>query len=196
MGMGSFISRMAAAALCTWLASGLALADVNAGAALIQKNGCQGCHGANFRGNSGFPALYGIEHRRSHTQIVAAIVHPTAPMPNFGFTAGQASDITEYLSSLDGGAAKAGPTITISPAHPQDQATVTVRFPGPAPKRVEAVAAMSMGGSAMNERAIELQRSSDGHTFVGKLSFPMGGAWTLRLTYAGTEIDRPLAVGQ
>jgi hypothetical protein len=171
-------------------------ADVNAGAALVQKNGCQGCHGSNFQGSSGFPALFGIEHRRSHGQIVKAILQPTAPMPNFGFTPSQASDIADYLENLDGGSAHAAPTITIEPPHPQGQATVTVRFAGLAPKRVEAVVSMVMGGSTMSAPAVELKRSADGHTFVGTLAFGMGGAWTLHVKYEGKEVDQPIAVGQ
>ena len=173
-----------------------ALADVNAGASLVQKYGCQGCHGTDFKGASGFPALYGIEHRRSHDQIVQAIVHPKAPMPNFGFTPAQASDVADYLSSLDGGASNAQPTVTISPAHPSDVATVTVHFPGAAPVRVEAVASMAMGGSTMMSPKVELKRSPDGHTYTGELSFSMGGSWTLHITYDGREIDQPISVGQ
>lgn len=172
------------------------LSDVNAGAALVQKNGCQGCHGATFQGTSGFPALYGIEHRRTHDQIVAAILHPTAPMPNFGFTPVQAGAIADYLSSLDGGASLTKPTITISPAHPQDKATVSVHFAGAPPQKVEAIASMAMGGSTMNSPKVELQRSADGHTFTGKLLFSMGGAWTLHIIYDGKTIDEPLSVGQ
>lgn len=178
------------------LAAAPALAGNNAGAALVQKNGCQGCHGTTFQGTAGFPALYGIERRLSHDQIVTAILHPAAPMPNYGFTPAQASDIADYLSGLDGGASRERPTIAITPAHPEDRAKVTVHFAGTAPQKVEAVASMAMGGSTMKSPMVELQRSADGHTFTGTLSFSMGGSWTLHVIYDGKTIDEPLSVGQ
>lgn len=190
-------SIAATAALAAALSTGaVGRADVNAGATLVQQHGCQGCHGAKFEGTSGFPALYGIEHRLSRAQIVSAIVDPKAPMPNYGFTAAQAGDIADYLASLDGGATNAEPTITISPDHPSDVATVTVHFPGAAPKSVTAVATMAMGGMVMKSPPVEFKRSPDGHTYVGTVSFSMGGAWTLHVTYDGKELDRPLEVGQ
>jgi mono/diheme cytochrome c family protein len=199
MNMNMHVSRAAFVFLLSALmpaAAAPALADVNAGAALVQKYGCQGCHGTDFKGTSGFPPLYGIERRRSHDEIVDAIVHPKAPMPDFGLTASQAGDIAGYLASLDGGASHAQPTITITPAHPSDSATVTVHFPGNAPSHVEAVASMSMGGSAMTSPKVELKRSPDGHTYTGSLSFGMGGSWTLHITYDGQEIDQPISIGQ
>ncbi|HEY5340455.1 MAG TPA: c-type cytochrome [Candidatus Aquilonibacter sp.] len=177
-------------------ATAAARADVNAGAALVQKNGCQGCHGANFEGTSGFPALYGIEHKRSHDQIVDAIQHPKAPMPNFGFTSGQAGDIADYLASLDGGASQNRPTITITPAHPIDDVEITVHFPGTPPKHVTAVATMSMGSMPMHSPTVVLKQGGDSHLYTGKIEFSMGGPWTIRVKYDGKQLDQPISVGQ
>ena len=115
------------------------VADVNTGAKLVAQNGCQSCHGVKFQGSAGFPPLYGIEHRRTRAQIIAALVSPTAPMPNYGFTEAQAGDVAEYLAGLDGGASQSQPIISIAPAHLVDYADVTVRFPGALPKTVTAI---------------------------------------------------------
>lgn len=171
--------------------------DVNAGGKLVQANGCAGCHGANLMGGSIGPKLYGIEHRLSDAQISDFIIHPRAPMPNFGFTAAQVSDIVAYLTSLDGGANSAQPVVTFDPASPTDQATITVRFPGTPPKIVSVLPIMEMGSSAMNTRTVQLQQSpSDPHVFTGKIVFSMGGPWTMRVHYDGHTLDVPLTVGQ
>ena len=81
-----------------------------------------------------------------------ALLQPSAPMPNFGFTAAQAGDIADYLATL--GPQAKGPLITISPAHPSDSATVTIYFSGTPPQSVTAVASMAMGGSTMNSPAV------------------------------------------
>src|SRR5580692_11368675 len=47
---------------CSVVAAPVAAADANAGAALVQANGCAGCHGATLRGGIG-PNLAGIEAR-------------------------------------------------------------------------------------------------------------------------------------
>ncbi len=114
-------------------ASAAAPGDANNGAKLVQANGCAGCHGANLQGGGVGPALYGIEHKLTNDQIADFIVHPRAPMPNFGFTAQQVDDVVAYLSGLDGGAQNAGPVVTFDPATPVDIATITVRFPGTPP---------------------------------------------------------------
>jgi Cytochrome C oxidase, cbb3-type, subunit III/YtkA-like len=178
------------------VASGAANADVNAGAALVQQNGCQSCHGAKFQGSSGFPELYGIEHRRSRDQIVDALLHPKAPMPNYGFTAAQASDIADYLANLDGGATGSQPTITFSPAHPSDYVLVMVRFPGTPPSHVSAVASMAMGAGPMKSPQVELKPTSDPHVFEGRIEFSMAGSWTVHIDYDGKELDSPIVVGQ
>ncbi len=172
-----------------------ASADANAGSSLVAQNGCQSCHGANLRGGSGYPALYGLEHRLSHDQIVAALLHPKSPMPNYGFSAAQASDIADYLTNLDGGATNGEPTITISPEHPSDYAVVTVRFPGTPPARVSATASMGMGGQSMESPEVIFSPTSDPHVFEGKVTFTMSGAWTIHIVYDGKTLDRPIVVG-
>jgi cytochrome c553 len=186
--------------LLTWLLvlafgpRGVALADANAGAALVQQNGCQSCHGARFEGAPGYPALFGVEHRRSQAQIVDALLRPKAPMPNYGFTAAQAADIAAYLAGLDGGAGQ--PMVTIAPEHPSDYAIVTVRFPGPPPARVSAVASMAMGSQPMKSPEATFKPTSDPHVFQGKIEFSMAGSWTIHIDYDGKEIDNPIVVGQ
>lgn len=188
----------AGAALVLTLCMGMrATADSNAGAKLVAQNGCTSCHGAKFQGSAaGYPALAGIEHRRTRAQIVDAIVHPTAPMPNYGFTAAQAGDIADYLSGLDGGAAANQPIITIAPDHPSDFADVTIRFSGTPPQSVTAVASMSMGHMPMNSGQVTFKPTSDPHVYTGRIQFEMGGAWTIHIVYDGKTIDQPIVVGQ
>lgn len=170
--------------------------DVNAGAKLVQANGCEGCHGANLTGGSIGPKLYGIEHQLSADQIADFIVHPRAPMPNFGFTQQQVSDIVAYLSSLDGGANNTKPVVTFDPATPTDVATISVRFPGTPPSSVSVLPIMQMGSSKMQTRQVQLQPSaSDPHVFSGRVVFSMGGPWTVRVQYDGQTLDVPLNVG-
>ena len=172
-------------------------ADVNTGAKLVAQNGCTSCHGAKFQGSpAGYPALVGIEHRRTREQIITSIIHPTAPMPDFGFTAAQAGDIADYLSSLDGGASSDQPVVTIAPEHPSTYADVTIRFSGSPPKSVKAVASMSMGHSPMSSPEITFTATSDPHVYAGRIPFDMGGAWTIHIVYDGKTIDQPLLVGQ
>lgn len=172
------------------------VADVNAGATLVAQNGCQSCHGAKLQGSAGFPALYGIEHRRTREQIIAALVSPTAPMPNYGFTQAQAGGIADYLAGLDGGASQSQPVISIAPAHPIDYADVTVRFPGPAPQKVTAIATMAMGDMPMKSPQVTFTVTSDPHVYKGRVEFSMSGAWTIHIVYDGKTIDRPIVVGQ
>lgn len=173
-----------------------AAGDTNNGAKLVQANGCAGCHGANLMGGSIGPKLYGIEHQLSRDQIADFIVHPRPPMPNFGFTAGQVSDIVAYLSGLDGGANATQPVVTLSPNPPVDIATISVRFPGTPPKNVSVLPVMQMGTSTMQTRLVQLQPSTDPHVFTGRVVFSMGGPWTLKLQYDGTTMDVPVTVGQ
>ncbi len=171
--------------------------DINAGAKLVQANGCAGCHGAGLKGGSIGPSLYGIEHRLASAQIADFIVHPRAPMPNFGFTSQQVDDIVAYLSSLDGGSGEATPVVTFDPATPTDEATISVRFPGTPPKDVSVLPIMQMGTSTMQTRVVHLaQSTSDAHVFTGKVVFSMGGPWTVKVQYDGKSLDVPLNVGQ
>jgi mono/diheme cytochrome c family protein len=189
-----YVGALAAAIV---IAAGSALpasADANSGAALVQQNGCQGCHGANLQGSSGYPALYGIERRLSHARIVDAILNPKPPMPKFAFSSAQASSIADYLSSLDGGAG--GPTIAVSPAHPSSMATVTVHFPGAPPMNVQITATMSMGASTMSAQGVTVMPSSDHRTYTARIPFSMGGPWTLHVRYDGKHLDQPIVVGQ
>jgi mono/diheme cytochrome c family protein len=170
--------------------------DVNAGAALVQANGCAGCHGANFRGGSVGPALCGIEHRLTPDQIADFITHPRAPMPNFGFSATQVQDVVAYLSSLDGGGSQQAPVITVTPPNPVDTATVSVRFAGTPPQSVSVLPIMQMGASTMSTRVVHLLPSrNDPHLFAGRVVFSMGGPWTLQVQYDGKHVDYPLTVG-
>ena len=171
--------------------------DANNGAKLVQANGCAGCHGAGLKGGGIGPALFGIEHKMTNDQIGDFIVHPRAPMPNFGFTAQQAGDIVAYLTTLDGGAASDKPVVTFDPAVPVDQATISVRFPGTPPKDVTVMPTMQMGHSTMQTRLVHLTPSaSDPHVFTGKVVFSMGGPWTIDLQYDGKSMTVPLNVGQ
>ncbi len=172
------------------------LADVNAGAKLVAQNGCQACHGATFRGTAQFPALYGIEHRLTRAQIIAALTNPKAPMPNYGFSVAQAGDVADYLAGLDGGATADQPVITIAPAHPVDYADVTVRFPGSPPQKVTAVATMAMGSMPMKSPQVVFKPTSDPHVYTGRIAFSMSGAWTIHIVYDGKTIDRPIVIGQ
>ncbi len=168
--------------------------DANIGAALVAKNGCQGCHGAAFQGNIG-PKLFGIEHRLAPDRIALAIEQPRAPMPNFGFTKEQISDIVAYLSNLDGGAANTRPVVSFDPSPPTTKSIMTVRFPGTVPHDVHATATMEMGAMEMQPVTIPLAPTSDPHVLSAPVRFSMGGPWTIHLEYDGTTIDVPVAVG-
>lgn len=170
--------------------------DANAGAQLVQANGCTGCHGATFRGALG-PALYGIEHRLTPAEIAVHIKQPTAPMPNFGFTDAQIDDIAAYLSQLDGGAAgQSVPVVAFDPAVPTTQATIRVTFSGTPPKNVSAFPIMQMGNTSMHTEPITLSPSSnDPHVFVGTIRFSMGGPWIVRIDYDGKSLTEPVTVG-
>jgi mono/diheme cytochrome c family protein len=177
-------------------ASSAATGDANDGAKLVQANGCEGCHGAGLRGGAIGPALYGVEHRISADQIAGAIANPKAPMPNFGFTSSQISDIVAYLSGLDGGVNDTKPVVTIVPPVPTDQATLSVRFPGDPPQHVTVTPIMVMGSTTMPTREVMMSQStSDPHVFTGKVVFSMGGPWTIHLIYDGHTLDVPLTVG-
>ncbi len=170
--------------------------DANNGAKLVQANGCAGCHGAGLKGGGIGPVLYGIEHHMSNAQIADFIVHPRAPMPNFGFNDAQISDIVAYLTSLDGGVNNTMPVVTFSPAAPVDQATIMVMFPGTSPAHVSALPVMHMGTGTHHTRMVQLQQSpSDPHTFTGRIEFSMGGPWIVQIEYDGRELDVPLNVG-
>ncbi len=171
-------------------------ADANAGAKLVQANGCEGCHGAQLKGGGIGPSLFGIERKRTLNQIAAFIQHPKPPMPNFGFSDRQTHDIAAYLSTLDGGAKSAAPIVTFDPAKPTDVATIEVRFRGTPPKDVSVLPVMQMGASTMQTRLVHLtESSSDPHIFTGRVVFSMGGPWTVRVQYDGKTIDVPLNVG-
>ena len=178
-------------------AAGAPVNAADAGAKLVQANGCEGCHGAGLKGGSVGPRLVGIEHKLSADQIAQAIRAPKAPMPNFGFSEGDIGNIVAYLSSLDGGASGATPVVTFDPATPTDVATISVRFPGTPPKSVRVLPIMQMGASTMQTREVDLApSSSDPHVFTGRVVFSMGGPWTVRVEYDGQTMNVPLNVGQ
>ncbi len=170
--------------------------DANSGAKLIQANGCAGCHGAGLKGGGIGPALYGLEHHMSNAQIADFIAHPRPPMPNFGFSDAQISDIVGYLASLDGGIGNTMPVVTFSPAAPVDQATIIVTFPGTPPASVSVLPVMHMGTGTHHTKLVQLQPSpTDPHTFTGHIEFSMGGPWIVQIEYDGRELDVPLSVG-
>ncbi|HEX3464671.1 MAG TPA: cytochrome c [Candidatus Elarobacter sp.] len=167
-------------------------ADVNAGATLVQSNGCAGCHGATFQGGIG-PKLYGIEHRLKRERIAAAIKTPKAPMPKFPFSDGQISDVVAYLTSLDGGGGR--PVATLSPRNPGKSAVLTVRFPGTPPKHVVAIPVMQMGASSMTTPTVVLHPTGDPHVWTGTVAFSMGGPWTIDVKYDGGLLKLPVTAG-
>ena len=170
--------------------------DANNGAKLVQANGCAGCHGAGLRGGGIGPALFGIERRLPNVQVADFIVHPRAPMPNFGFTAAQVDDIVAYLTSLDGGANNTQPVVTFDPAQPVDLTTITVTFPGTPPSKVTVLPIMQMGTGTMQTRMITLtQSATDPHVFSGRVVFSMGGPWTVHIQYDNQRMVVPLNVG-
>ena len=170
--------------------------DADAGARLVQANGCTGCHGAVFQGGLG-PALKGIEHKLSFDEIAAHIRNPKAPMPNFGFTPAQITNIVAYLSTLDGGSgAQSRPVVAFSPASPTTEATISVTFTGVAPKRVTAFPAMEMGNMGMHTNAVTLVASAHHPlVFTGRIEFSMGGPWSVRVDYDGKTLTVPIDVG-
>ncbi len=171
--------------------------QVNDGAKLVQASGCVGCHGANLKGGTIGPTLFGIEHRLTNEQITNAIAHPKPPMPNFGFSTDQINAIVAYLSGLDGGTNNEAPIVTFNPSTPVDEATITIRFPGTPPKDVSVLPIMQMGKSTMQTRLVHLVQSpSDPHVFSGRVVFSMGGPWTVKLQYDSNTLDVPLNVGQ
>ena len=170
--------------------------DANAGAKLVAANGCIGCHGANFEGGIG-PKLIGIEKRLTTAQITDFIVNPRAPMPNFGFTGKQVSDVVAYLSGLDGGSgATARPVVTWTGGSPSEHTQIHVTFSGVPPKVVTIEPRMEMGGMKMTARNVTLtQSTTDPHVFVGDITFSMSGPWTIILHYDGNTMDIPVNIG-
>jgi mono/diheme cytochrome c family protein len=168
--------------------------DAARGARLVQTHGCQACHGASFQGGLG-PKLSGIEHRLGLEEIAERILHPTAPMPNFGFTRSQALDIAAFLSGLDGGSGTV-PTVTFRPGPGTLEGTVVVRFSGAPPARVSAVAIMHMTGMTMPPIALHLRPDpADPHRLTATVHFSMAGAWIIRIT-AGTAVrELPVTIG-
>lgn len=169
-------------------------ADANAGARLVQANGCTGCHGATFGGGIG-PKLFGIEHRLTAAQIADFIKNPRPPMPNFGFSDTQISDISAYLSGLDGGLANDRPIVSYGALKPGEPIPLTVHFPGTIPLSVVLTPLMQMGRGSMHTDVVKLQPTTDPRTFIGVVVFSMGGPWTLHIAYDGHDLDVPIIVG-
>lgn len=178
-------------------AVGPAQPDANHGAALVQNNGCIGCHGAKLQGGTIGPKLIGIEQKLTAPQIFDFIKHPRAPMPDFGFSDAQINDIVAYLWTLDGGTASRGtvPVVTLDPAVPIDRATITVRFSGTPPSAVATRAIMHMG-TGSHHMDIAMHATADPYVWQGRMSFSMGGPWILEITYDGKVMDVPVQVGQ
>lgn len=168
--------------------------DANAGARLVQANGCTGCHGATFGGGIG-PKLLGVEHRLTAAQIADFIKNPRPPMPNFGFSDTQISDISAYLSALDGGLTNDQPVVSYGSLKPGEPIPLTVRFPGAIPVSVVLTPVMQMGHGSMHVEAIKLQPTADPRTFIGVVVFSMGGPWTLHIVYDSHDLDVPVTVG-
>jgi len=164
-------------------------ADANAGAALVQANGCAGCHGATLTGGIG-PSLVGIEGRRSAVRIAAAIAQPVAPMPKFPFSTAQIANIVAYLSALDSSSRPvARLRFSTSLA-----ALLSVRFPGPLPARVTAVPVMQMGQLPMRAAAVTLHPTAGGRLWQGTIQFPMSGPWAIEIAYDGRHLTVPVNV--
>jgi hypothetical protein len=174
---------------CSIIAAPAAGADSNAGAALVQANGCAGCHGATLRGGIG-PNLVGIETRLAPARIAAAIAQPVAPMPKFPFSARQIADIVAYLSSLD---SVTRPSATLRFTQSLS-AVLTVRFPGKPPAHVTAVPAMQMGDGGMQATAVALHPADGGRVWQGTIVFTMSGAWEIDITYDGRHLAVPVNV--
>ena len=171
-----------------------AIGNANSGARLVQANGCTGCHGATFGGGIG-PKLFGVEHRLTVAQIADFIKNPRPPMPNFGFSDTQISDISAYLSSLDGGSANDGPVVSYGELKPGEPIALTVRFPGAIPLSVALTPIMQMGRGSMHTESVKLQPTKDRRIFTGNVTFSMGGPWTLHIVYDGHDLDVPIIVG-
>lgn len=183
-------------AICVSVASArvpAVAADANAGAELVQKNGCAGCHGAGLAGGAIGPKLRGIERRESFTEIAKALRHPKAPMPSFSFSDAQIADIVAYVSALDGGV-NGAPVAFLNPPKPGAQAWLTVRFRGTPPKSVVALPSMKMGGSMMSSAKLRLHPTGDPHVWTGKIRFSMGGPWTIDIEYDGKHLTLPVDV--
>ena len=175
------------------LAAARAAGDANAGAELIQKNGCSGCHGAALAGGSAGPNLRGIERHKRFGEIANAIRHAKAPMPSFSFANIQIADIIAYLSALDGGPNDA-PVASLNPPRPRAQAWLTVRFKGTPPKSVLAVPSMKMGSRSMSSAQVTLHPTGDPHVWTGKVRFSMGGPWTIDIEHDGKHLTLPVDV--
>jgi hypothetical protein len=183
---------MAAVTLTVSAAAGpAASADLNAGATLVQANGCAGCHGATLRGGIG-PSLVGIERRRPTARITAAIATPTAPMPTFPFSAAQIGDIVAYLSSLDG--TGHAPIATVAFAPSAASAVLSVRFRGWPPTRVTAHTVMQMGSRAMDGTVVTLHPTNDPKLWRATIVFSMSGPWTIDVDYDGRHLKVPANV--
>ena len=174
---------------CCLAATPAGAADANAGAALVQANGCTGCHGATLHGGIG-PSLVGIKSRLSAARIAAAIAQPVAPMPKFPLDTMQIADIVAYLSELDSGTR---PSASLRFTKPLS-AVLTVRVPGAPPARVTAVPAMQMGDGEMDASTVTLRPSAGGHVWQGTLVFTMSGAWKIDVTYDGHHLTVPVNV--
>lgn len=188
------MTRLAASIALTLLivaAAPVGAADVNAGARLVQANGCAGCHGPTLRGRIG-PSLVGIEHRRSGARISAAIANPTAPMPKFPFSTAQIADIVAYLASLDG--AGQAPVAALQFTSGKMAGVLSVRFSGTSPTEVTALPVMQMGASTMKGAIVVLHPSANRRLWTGTVAFSMSGPWTVDVVYDGRHLTVPVDV--
>jgi menaquinol-cytochrome c reductase cytochrome b/c subunit len=83
-------------------AGGAALAEYNAGKAVVAQSGCLACHKIGDNGNSGpGPDLTHIGARLPRQGIARTLVNPTAPMPSFANLPPQKfSAVVGFLSQL------------------------------------------------------------------------------------------------
>jgi len=79
-----------------------ALAEYNAGKAVVAQSGCLACHKIGDNGNSGpGPDLTHIGARLPRQGIARTLVNPTAPMPSFANLPPQKfSAVVGFLSQL------------------------------------------------------------------------------------------------
>ncbi len=138
------------------------------------------------------PSLVGIEKRMSAAQIAKAIEDPKLPMPRFGFSEKQVSDVVAYVSGLDGGTGK--PIVRLNPANPTQEATVNVMFRGTPPQGAQVEATMQMGSMSHGTGWLPLHKTSDPHTLATKVHFSMGGPWMIHVKYAGKVMAVPISV--
>ncbi len=84
-----------------WRGAARALAgSAKQGRAIYERN-CQGCHGADLRGNSNYPSLIDITSRLGADTVRSTVSGGRGPMPAFGtdIKEGDMDDLLAYLNN-------------------------------------------------------------------------------------------------